>query len=85
MQVEDEPETIEEWSPVLRTRRRLILTTQLMQQLLRAPPRVVFSTDASENHETVAYFVARSVLGDACCTSYVPESDTADPPDGGCM
>ncbi|TYJ42391.1 hypothetical protein E1A91_A03G086500v1 [Gossypium mustelinum] len=83
--VEDEPETIEEWSPVLRTRRRLILTTQLMQQLLRAPPRVVFSTDASKNHETVAYFVARSVLGDACCTSYVPESDTADPPDGGCI
>ncbi|MBA0609042.1 hypothetical protein Godav_021173 [Gossypium davidsonii] len=83
--VEDEPETIEEWSPVLRTRRRLILITQLMQQLLRAPPRVVFSTDASENHETVAYFAARSVLGDACCTSYVPESDTADPPDGGCI
>ncbi|PPR95701.1 hypothetical protein GOBAR_AA24966 [Gossypium barbadense] len=83
--VEDEPETIEEWSPVLRTRRRLILTTQLMQQLLRAPLRVVFSTDASKNHETVAYFVARSVLGDACCTSYVPESDTADPPDGGCI
>ncbi|KAK9008845.1 hypothetical protein V6N11_080322 [Hibiscus sabdariffa] len=81
--IDGEPEMIEEWSPVLRSKRRLILTTQLMQQLLCAPPRVVLSADASKNYETVAYFSARSVLGDACCTSYIPESDTADPPDSG--
>ncbi|XP_022728634.1 uncharacterized protein LOC111284150 isoform X2 [Durio zibethinus] len=81
--VEDEPEMIEDWPPVLRSKRRLILTTQLMQQLLHAPPRVVLSADASKNYETVAYFVARSVLGDACSTAYIPESDTVVPSDSG--
>ncbi|XWS37285.1 hypothetical protein CRYUN_Cryun19dG0030100 [Craigia yunnanensis] len=77
--IEDEPEMIEDWPPVLRSKRRLILTTQLMQQLLRAPPRVVLSADASKNYETLAYFVSRSVLGDACSTAYIPESDTTVP------
>ncbi|XP_022737130.1 uncharacterized protein LOC111290001 isoform X2 [Durio zibethinus] len=81
--VEDEPEMIEEWPPVLRSKRRLMLTTQLMQQLLCAPQRVVLSTDAGKNYETVAYFVARSVLGDACSTAHIPESDTAVLPDSG--
>ncbi|EOY22038.1 Dentin sialophosphoprotein-related, putative [Theobroma cacao] len=79
--VEDEPEMIEDWPPVLRSKRRLILTTHLMQQLLCAPSRVVLSADASKNYETVAYFVARSALGDACSTAYIPESDTAVPAD----
>ncbi|XVF11816.1 hypothetical protein REPUB_Repub08aG0060000 [Reevesia pubescens] len=81
--VEDEPDMFEDWPPVLRSKRRLILTTQLMQQVLCAPPRVVLSADASKNYETVAYFVARSVLGDACSTSYIPESDIAVPPNSG--
>ncbi|XWS47941.1 hypothetical protein CRYUN_Cryun13aG0029300 [Craigia yunnanensis] len=81
--VEDEPEMIQDWPPVLISKRRLILTTQLMQQLLRAPPRVVLSADASKNYETVAYFVARSVLGDTCSTAYITESDTAVLPDSG--
>ncbi|XVF08949.1 hypothetical protein REPUB_Repub07fG0048700 [Reevesia pubescens] len=81
--VEDEPEMIEDWPPVLRSKRRLVLTTQLMQQVLHAPPRVVLSADASKNYETVAYFAARSVLGDACSTAYIPESDTAVPPASG--
>ncbi|KAE8668015.1 Detected protein of unknown function [Hibiscus syriacus] len=75
--VEDEPEMIEDWTPVVRSRRRLILTGQLMQQLLRAPPRVFLSAGASKNYEALVYFVARSVLGDACSTAFVPESDTA--------
>ncbi|GMJ14026.1 hypothetical protein HRI_005071800 [Hibiscus trionum] len=75
--VEDEPEIIEDWPPVVRSKRRLILTRQLMQQLLCAPPRIFLSADASKNYETVAYFVARSVLGDACSTTCIPESDTA--------
>ncbi|KAK8477021.1 hypothetical protein V6N12_001593 [Hibiscus sabdariffa] len=79
--VEDEPEMIEDWPPVVRSKRRLILTRQLMQQLFCAPPRVFLSADASKNYETVAYFVARSVLGAACSTSCIPESDTAVRPD----
>ncbi|KAK8507057.1 hypothetical protein V6N12_008407 [Hibiscus sabdariffa] len=79
--VEDEPEMIEDWPPVFRSKRRLILTRQLMQQLLHAPPRIFLSADASKNYETVAYFVARSVLGDACSTACITESDTAVCPD----
>ncbi|GMI78211.1 hypothetical protein HRI_001490400 [Hibiscus trionum] len=81
--IDGEPEMIEEWSPVLRSKRRFNLTTQLMQQLLRAPPRVIVCADVGKNYATVAYFAARSVLGDACCTLYIPESDTSDPPDSG--
>ncbi|KAE8717433.1 Detected protein of unknown function [Hibiscus syriacus] len=79
--VEDEPETIEDWPPVVRSKRRLILTRQLMQQLLHAPPRAFLSADASKNYETVTYFVARSVLGDACSIACTLESDTAIRPD----
>ncbi|KAE8698299.1 Detected protein of unknown function [Hibiscus syriacus] len=79
--VEDEPEMIEDWPPVVRSKRRLILTRQLMQQLLHAPPRAFLSADASKNYETVAYFVARSVLGDACSIACTLESDTAVRPD----
>ncbi|KAK8325253.1 hypothetical protein V6Z12_A11G039500 [Gossypium hirsutum] len=78
--VEDESEMIEDWPPVFKSKRRLVLTTRLMQQLLRAPPRVVLSADASKNYETLTYFVSRSVLGDACSTAYIPESNTAVPP-----
>ncbi|KAL9249177.1 hypothetical protein AKJ16_DCAP01040 [Drosera capensis] len=51
---------------VNRSRRRLIQTTQLMQQLLRPPPAGIMSLDASSNYETVTYFVARLALGEAC-------------------
>ncbi|GMJ00037.1 hypothetical protein HRI_003672900 [Hibiscus trionum] len=81
--VEYEPEMIEDWSPVLRSKRRLILTTQLMQQLHCAPPRAVLSADARKSYETVVYFVARVSLGEACSTAYMPESDTAVPSGSG--
>ncbi|GMJ04932.1 hypothetical protein like AT5G07980 [Hibiscus trionum] len=84
LNVDNEPEIIEHWwPPVLRSKRRLVSTTQLMQQLLRAPPRIVLSADASKNYETLAYFISRSVLGDACSTAYIPESNTAAPPGSG--
>ncbi|KAK8710755.1 hypothetical protein V6N13_146067 [Hibiscus sabdariffa] len=81
--VEDEPRIIEDWPPVLMSKRRLVLTTQLLQQLFRAPPRVILSADARKNYETLAYFVSRSVLGDACSMAYIPESDAAVPPSSG--
>ncbi|XP_039040297.1 uncharacterized protein LOC120178547 isoform X2 [Hibiscus syriacus] len=79
--VEDEPEMIEDWPPVVRSKRRLILTRQLMQQLLHAPPRSYLTAGASKNYEIVAYFVARSVLGDACSTACILETGTAIRPD----
>ncbi|GMH21898.1 hypothetical protein Nepgr_023741 [Nepenthes gracilis] len=63
---EDENDVNEDVLSVNRSKRRLILTTQLMQQVLRPPPAVVLSLDASLNYEIVAYFVARLGLGDAC-------------------
>ncbi|KAA8541020.1 hypothetical protein F0562_024842 [Nyssa sinensis] len=64
--VEDEAEMVEDGPPMLKPKRRLILTTQLMQQLFCPPPAGVLSADASVNHETLAYFVARLALRDAC-------------------
>ncbi|GAV85279.1 hypothetical protein CFOL_v3_28717 [Cephalotus follicularis] len=80
---EDEAELIEDGSPLFRSKRRLILTTQLMQQLLRPPPSVILTADASTEYESVAYFTARSVLGDACSTVSCPGSEAPLPPKGG--
>ncbi|KAI3454735.1 hypothetical protein Pfo_011398 [Paulownia fortunei] len=66
--VEDYGELIEDGPPVLRSKRRLILTTHLMQQLLRPAPAAILSADASTSYEIVAYAVSRIALGDACST-----------------
>ncbi|GMH21551.1 hypothetical protein Nepgr_023393 [Nepenthes gracilis] len=73
---EDETEINEDVSPVNRPKRRLILTTQLMQQVLRPPPVAILSLNASLNYETTAYFVARLALGDACSLICCSESDS---------
>lgn len=75
--VEDEIELIEDGPPVLRSKRRLILTTQLMQQLLRPPQEKVLSSDATSHYESVTYFVARSALGDACSSISCSKSDAS--------
>ncbi|KAL0421951.1 UNVERIFIED_CONTAM: hypothetical protein Slati_3218000 [Sesamum latifolium] len=54
--VEHDAELIEDGPLELRSRRRLILTTQLMQQLFQPPPATILSTDAG----------SKVVLGDAC-------------------
>lgn len=51
---------------MIKLKRRLNLTTQLVQQLLRPPPFTTLSSDASLHYESVAYLVARFALGDAC-------------------
>ncbi|KAL3637928.1 hypothetical protein CASFOL_018376 [Castilleja foliolosa] len=66
--VEDDAELTEGGSPVRRSKRRLILSTQLMQQLLRPAPEAILSADASKSYESVAYTVSRIALGDACNT-----------------
>ncbi|KAK9278620.1 hypothetical protein L1049_028193 [Liquidambar formosana] len=81
--VEDEAEMIEDGPPMHRPSRRLILTTQLMQQLLRPPPALVLSADATSNYETVAYFAARLALGDACSLVSCSGSDSSAPLDSG--
>lgn len=51
---------------MLRSKRRLILTTQLMQQLFCPPPATILSAVASSEYESVAYAISRVALGDAC-------------------
>ncbi|KAL5987815.1 hypothetical protein ACLOJK_035569 [Asimina triloba] len=64
--VEDDAEIFEECRPMPYQRRRLILTSQLMQQLFRSIPAAVLSTDATLGHESVIYFSAKLALDDAC-------------------
>ncbi|XP_009630442.1 uncharacterized protein [Nicotiana tomentosiformis] len=49
-----------------KVKRRLILTTQLMQQLFRAPSAAFLFSDANSEYESVAYSISRLALGDAC-------------------
>ncbi|KAL0355365.1 UNVERIFIED_CONTAM: hypothetical protein Sradi_3983400 [Sesamum radiatum] len=66
--VEDDAELIEDGPPMLRSKRRLTLTTHLMQQLLPPSPAAILSVDATTSYEIVAYAVSRTALGDACST-----------------
>ncbi|KAG8379261.1 hypothetical protein BUALT_Bualt07G0070200 [Buddleja alternifolia] len=66
--VEAFAELIEDGPSVLKSKRRLIMTSQLMQQLLRPAPATILSSDASSNYEIVSYAVSRMALGDACST-----------------
>ncbi|KAK6928104.1 hypothetical protein RJ641_006695 [Dillenia turbinata] len=79
--VEDEAEMIEDVQSTLRSKRRLILLTQLMQQLLRPPPAILCSADANTFCDSVAFFVAKLVLGDACALICSVGTDSHPPPD----
>lgn len=73
--VEYEAEVIEDRQPMVRPKRRLILTTQLMQQLLRPAPRAILSADATSDYDCVVYYIAKLALGDACGLSSCARSD----------
>lgn len=64
--VEDEAELIEDRHSMPRSKRRLMLTRQLMQQLLCPPPMSILSAKAASEYDILAYFVAKLSLGDAC-------------------
>ncbi|PIM99333.1 hypothetical protein CDL12_28175 [Handroanthus impetiginosus] len=66
--VEDDAELTEDGPPMLRSRRRLIFTTCLMQQLFRPLSASILSADATISYEIVPYAVSRIELGDACST-----------------
>ncbi|XP_027369178.1 uncharacterized protein LOC113874997 isoform X2 [Abrus precatorius] len=73
--VEDDTELSEDL-PTMKSKRRLVLSTQLMQQLLNPPPAAVLSADVKLHHESVVYSVARLVLGDACSSVSWSGNDT---------
>ncbi|KAG2242268.1 hypothetical protein Bca4012_012545 [Brassica carinata] len=68
-------ETLLEDGRPLRSKRRLIYTTQLMQQLFRPPSARVISLLASSNYESVAFTAARAALGDACSSTCTDRSE----------
>ncbi|EEF47774.1 conserved hypothetical protein [Ricinus communis] len=75
--VEDEAEMLEDGPPVFRSKRRLLLTTQLMQLLFRPPSASVLSADAIPHYESVVHFLARATLGDTCSTLACAGSDNS--------
>ncbi|XP_050376102.1 uncharacterized protein LOC126793583 isoform X2 [Argentina anserina] len=81
--VEDESEVIEDGPPVFRSKKRLILTTQLVQQLLRPPPLAVLSEETTSSFESITYFASRLSLGDACTAVSCSRNDiqSQSPPD----
>ncbi|KAI3777003.1 hypothetical protein L1987_46796 [Smallanthus sonchifolius] len=54
---------------VVHPKKRVILTTQLMQVLFRPAPAAILSDDATSCYNTLTYFAARLALGDACSLS----------------
>ncbi|XP_031742314.1 uncharacterized protein LOC101205434 isoform X1 [Cucumis sativus] len=51
---------------MLRSKRRLIVTTQLLQQLVCPAPSSILSADASSVYDSVIYLILRASLGDTC-------------------
>lgn len=64
--VEEDVDLMEDGQLMLRPRRRLLLATQLMQQLFPAPPAAILSMNANSDYDSVAYSVSRLALGDTC-------------------
>ncbi|XP_061342987.1 uncharacterized protein LOC133289133 isoform X2 [Gastrolobium bilobum] len=78
--VEEDAEAVEDLPAMVKSKRRLVLTTQLMQQLLSPPPAAVFVADVKLHHESVIYSVARLALGDACSSISWSGCDALLPP-----
>ncbi|KAJ6853884.1 uncharacterized protein M6B38_101290 [Iris pallida] len=81
--VEDEAELKEDGTLVPRARRRLILTTQLMQQLLPPVPAPILASEVTSTYEHVTYFLAKSALGRACSMISCSGSDSWEHLDSG--
>ncbi|XP_071739011.1 uncharacterized protein [Rutidosis leptorrhynchoides] len=61
------PERLKEFEKLMVSRkRRLVMTTQLLQLLFRPAPAVILSEDATAHCDSVTYYAAKLALGDAC-------------------
>ncbi|XP_062106519.1 uncharacterized protein LOC133817898 isoform X2 [Humulus lupulus] len=65
--------------PLLQKKRRLILTTQLMQQLFCPAPAPVFTANAALHYDSVICYVARFLLGDSCSLVCGKRNDLGEP------
>lgn len=68
-----------------RSRKRLILITQLMQQILPPVADRYLSVDAATSYESLLYSLAKLILGDACCMNSCLECDSRMDLDNGNM
>ncbi|WCJ25597.1 dentin sialophosphoprotein-related [Euphorbia peplus] len=73
--VEDEIALIEDVQPIRRSKRRLVLTTQLVQQLFHPAPASILSADATANYGIISYFISRLSLGDTCSFAHSSVKD----------
>lgn len=64
--MEDEAELVEDRLSMFQSKKRLIMTSQLMQQLFCPAPMSILSARAVSQYDTLAYSVAKLSLGDAC-------------------
>lgn len=58
--------TFEFAPPLHRSKRRLVITSQLMQQLFDPPPSLLLFSKASSSYDVLCFVIARATLGDAC-------------------
>ncbi|XP_042416330.1 uncharacterized protein LOC122005372 isoform X1 [Zingiber officinale] len=70
--VDDDAETLEDDPLISHSRRRLIMPTQLMHQLVPAVPSALLKEEAALAYESMPFVIAKSVLADACgLVSYI--------------
>uniref|UniRef100_A0A1J3JQZ5 Uncharacterized protein n=1 Tax=Noccaea caerulescens TaxID=107243 RepID=A0A1J3JQZ5_NOCCA len=60
--------------PFHRSKRRLVLTSQLTQQLFEPPPSFLLFSAALSSYDALLFFVARATLGDACSSTQKGEN-----------
>ncbi|XP_051117531.1 uncharacterized protein LOC127242153 isoform X2 [Andrographis paniculata] len=65
MEVKDEADVVEEYTPPIRAKRRLICNTQLMQLVFGPMPAFILQSDATSSPDIVPCFAARLTLGNA--------------------
>ncbi|CAL1381581.1 unnamed protein product [Linum trigynum] len=75
----EDGEIIDDGPPAIKSKKRLILTTQIMQILLQPPPSWVMSADPTSQYDSAAHCVARLTLGDVC-SSLSSSASHASPP-----
>ncbi|KAF8106191.1 hypothetical protein N665_0145s0010 [Sinapis alba] len=66
--------TFEFAPPLHRSKRRLVITSQLMQQLFDPPHSLLLFSKASSSYDVLCFFIARATLGDACSLTHKREN-----------
>ncbi|XP_074559382.1 uncharacterized protein LOC141815336 [Curcuma longa] len=77
--VDDGAEAVEDGPSFPHSRRRLILTTQLMQQLVPAVPSELLNGKATSAYQSLSFVVAKSALADACSVLSSSKTDWHEP------